>query len=70
MIHTAGPYTLACVLVALGLYGMLPGLAAVVTAWAAGLLADRAIRTASPRWRDPPARSPPISNCISSRARC
>mgnify|MGYP002653128777 CR=1 FL=1 len=23
MIHTAGPYTLACVLVALGLYGML-----------------------------------------------
>jgi MFS transporter, ACS family, D-galactonate transporter len=28
----------------LGLYGMLPGLAAVVTAWGAGLLADRAIR--------------------------
>jgi ACS family glucarate transporter-like MFS transporter len=29
----------------LGLYGMLPGLAAVVTAWIAGLLADRAIRS-------------------------
>ncbi|MFK3667125.1 MFS transporter [Ochrobactrum teleogrylli] len=28
----------------LGLYGMIPGLAAVVTAWIAGLLADRAIR--------------------------
>lgn len=28
----------------LGLYGMLPGLSAVVTAWIAGLLADRAIR--------------------------
>ncbi len=28
----------------LGLYGMLPGLSAVVTAWIAGALADRAIR--------------------------
>ena len=38
MIHTAGPYTLACVLVALGLYGMLARRHAVLFLAAAELV--------------------------------